>query len=268
MRGSRETGHFPWLDRASLALDITEGLSYLHRRGIFHRDLTSKNILIRNASVNNATAVAVVADFGLAAQIPTTEKLPQVGSPYWMSPECLKGQFYDHTSDIFSLGIILCEVIGRVEADPDYLPRTENFGVDYRAFSDLVCDECPAEFLQVAFSCVAISPDQRPSSVEVNSSFKEMTKALRTKESIKEMEERLNGLTLKMVSIGEKMSQLDPHYIPAKEGVNPFLSLFGDSKILNHRYSCFEFNQVHSNSKLDRPIYRKTVSLIGNHPPI
>ena len=154
MRGSREAGHFPWLDRTNLALDITEGLSYLHQRGIFHRDLTSKNILIRH---NSEIIQGVVADFGLAAQIPSTEKLPQVGSPYWMSPECLKGLFYDHSSDIFSFGIILCEIIARVEADPDFLPRTENFGVDYRAFSDLVSQDCPSKFLQTAFSCVTVS---------------------------------------------------------------------------------------------------------------
>ena len=113
-----------------------------------------------------------------------------------------------------------------------------------------------------------ILPEQRPSSAEVNSSLTQITKDLRTKESIKLMEQRLNGLTLKTpcVAIGEKMSQLDPHYIPSKEGVNPFLQLFGESKIVNHRYSCFEF-KVNS-PKIERPIYRKTVSLIGSHPQI
>ena len=114
-----------------------------------------------------------------------------------------------------------------------------------------------------------ILPEQRPSSSEVNSSFKQITKELRTKEeSIKLMEQRLNGLTLTTpcTAIGEKMSQLDPHYIPSKEGVNPFLTLFGESKIVNHRYSCFEFKV--DSPKLERPIYRKTVSLIGSHPQI
>ena len=101
----------------------------------------------------------MVADFGLAAQIPKNheDKLPQVGSPYWMSPECLQGHFYDQTSDIFSFGIILCEMIGRVEADPDFLPRTKNFGVDYLAFSELVSPDCPLDFLKVSYSCVTVS---------------------------------------------------------------------------------------------------------------
>ena len=117
-----------------------------------------QNILIRK-SENSNEIIAVVADFGLAARIPLSseERLPQVGSPYWMSPECLKGEFYNHRSDTFSFGIILCEIIGRVDADPDFLPRTENFGVDYLAFSSIVNEACPPNFLKISYKCVTVS---------------------------------------------------------------------------------------------------------------
>ena len=54
-----------------------------------------------------------------------------------------------------SLGIIMCELIGRVDADPDVLPRTENFGLDYIAFSAM-CPSCPPDFLKLTYNCVKV----------------------------------------------------------------------------------------------------------------
>lgn len=80
-----------------------------------------------------------------------------VGSPYWVSPECLNHLFYDERSDVFSFGIISCEIIARIEADPDIMPRTDSFGFDYLAFVELCPMDTPPAFLRLAFYCCIVS---------------------------------------------------------------------------------------------------------------
>ena len=79
---------------------------------MFHRKsyvyFCFQNVLIHRDELTGVKAV--IGDFGLAAKIPARAnkleniRLPQVGSPYWMSPECLRGKYYDEKADIFSYG--------------------------------------------------------------------------------------------------------------------------------------------------------------------
>uniref|UniRef100_A0A8C2GJN3 dual-specificity kinase n=1 Tax=Cyprinus carpio TaxID=7962 RepID=A0A8C2GJN3_CYPCA len=161
--------YLSWSVRIGLSLDIARGLQYLHSKGIFHRDLTSKNCLVR---CDNGAFTGVVGDFGLAEKIPDysdgVEKQPLavVGSPYWMAPEVLRGELYNEKVDVFAYGIILCEIIARIEADPDILPRTEDFGLDVDTFEQMVGD-CPPSFLQLAVNCCSMSADSRPAFSEI-----------------------------------------------------------------------------------------------------
>ncbi|XP_007944858.1 dual specificity testis-specific protein kinase 2 [Orycteropus afer afer] len=198
--------HLPWTVRVKLAYDIAVGLSYLHFKGIFHRDLTSKNCLIKRDENGYS---AVVADFGLAEKIPDistgSEKLAVVGSPFWMAPEVLRDDPYNEKADVFSYGIILCEIIARIQADPDYLPRTENFGLDYDAFQHMVGD-CPPDFLQLTFNCCNMDPKLRPSFVEIGRTLEEILSRLQEEEL--EQDRKVQPTAKGLVEKGPEVKQL------------------------------------------------------------
>jgi LIM domain kinase 1 len=86
-----------------------------------------------------------------------------VGNSFSMAPEMLKHQIYDERVDIFSFGIICCEIIGRVQADPDYLPRTSDFGLNVELFRKKYCEaDCPKHFIKIAIACCELEPEKRP----------------------------------------------------------------------------------------------------------
>ncbi|XP_056266583.1 dual specificity testis-specific protein kinase 2 [Pseudoliparis swirei] len=197
--------HLSWPTRVKLGSEIASGLAYLHSKGIFHRDLTSKNCLIK---CEDGGYTAVVGDFGLAEKIPTNpaevEKLSVVGSPFWMAPEVLRNEPYDEKTDVFSYGIILCETIARVQADPDFLPRTENFGLDYHTFQHMVGD-CPHDFLQLAFNCCNMDPKLRPSFPDIVRHFEGVVAGLKADEMEHECDQLSGDGDKKAASKGEKL---------------------------------------------------------------
>uniref|UniRef100_A0A8C7LGD8 LIM domain kinase 2 n=1 Tax=Oncorhynchus kisutch TaxID=8019 RepID=A0A8C7LGD8_ONCKI len=179
---------FPWEQRVSFAKGIASGMAYLHSMSIIHRDLNSHNCLVK---LDNTV---VVADFGLSRLMveevkqPPPEKLVNkkrvfrridrkkrytvVGNPYWMAPEMLNGKRYDEKVDIFSFGIVLCEIIGQVNADPECLPRTYDFGLNVDKFMEkFLPDNCPPAFFPLAVACCDLIPENRPAFQKLEDCF-------------------------------------------------------------------------------------------------
>lgn len=189
----RDTDSFPWEQRVSFAKSIASGMAYLHSMSIIHRDLNSHNCLVK---LDNTV---VVADFGLSRliledkvkqpppdkstnkkrlfrRIDRKKRYTVVGNPYWMAPEMLNGKRYDEKVDIFSFGIVLCEIIGQVYADPECLPRTLDFGLNVRKFIEKFLPEhCPPAFFALAVACCDLTPDNRPAFQKLEDCFEALT---------------------------------------------------------------------------------------------
>jgi serine/threonine-protein kinase len=153
---------------------VCDGLAQAHRRNIIHRDLKPQNIMLTVDPGGVETAKIV--DFGIAktfepdSHTQLTATGSTLGTPHYMSPEQVTGSIVDGRSDIYSLGVILYEMLtGEVPFNDPSLPSvlvkhmTEPPQPPSARRPDV---HVPPELEAVALRCLAKSPAERFESVE------------------------------------------------------------------------------------------------------
>ncbi len=140
-----------------IASQICSGLAAAHGSGVIHRDLKPGNIML--CRTPNEGLRVVIMDFGLAGAVALDS--PEGGTPGYMAPELSKGEKASRASDMYSLGVILYEIVtGRFpvqekSSDPD---RPSHF-----AAPSSLNKELDPKWDRVVLSCLAASPALRPS---------------------------------------------------------------------------------------------------------
>lgn len=112
-----EEGALPWKWSVNIAIQICSALEVAHKNGIVHRDIKPHNIIITE------DGIAKVTDFGIAKAVSNstiTAFGTTIGSVHYFSPEHARGGYTDAKSDIYSLGVVMYEMVtGKVPFDAD-----------------------------------------------------------------------------------------------------------------------------------------------------
>lgn len=156
---------FPIAEAVDIARHLADALAYAHARGMVHRDIKPANIMF------DSDGRVVLTDFGIARIVsgPTmTASGSMVGTPAYMSPEQGLGQPGDHRSDIYSLGVVLYQLVtGTVPFSAD-----TPIAIVLRHVNDPLLPpsslnpEVPEGLERIIYKALAKSPEERYQNVE------------------------------------------------------------------------------------------------------
>ena len=145
-------------EATSIAIQVSAGLEVAHNNHIVHRDIKPQNIIIsREGKVK-------VTDFGIAkATTSQTTTSSAMGSVHYASPEQARGGYVDHRSDIYSLGIVMYEMVtGRVPFDGETAVTVAVKHLQEQMIPPSeYCPEIPYSLEQIIKKCTEKSPDRR-----------------------------------------------------------------------------------------------------------
>ena len=152
-------GTLNWKETLHFAMQIAKALEHAHGQGIVHRDIKPHNVMVlKNGS-------AKVTDFGIARLMSQSNTLTKeaLGSVHYISPEQAKGGRVDNRSDLYSLGVVMYEMMtGRAPYDGDSPVAVAIQHINGGATMPSVLNpNIPGGLEQIIMKCMATDPSQR-----------------------------------------------------------------------------------------------------------
>uniref|UniRef100_G1T5V4 Mitogen-activated protein kinase kinase kinase n=1 Tax=Oryctolagus cuniculus TaxID=9986 RepID=G1T5V4_RABIT len=149
------------------AVQVARGMNYLHSDApvpIIHRDLKSINILILEAIENHnlADTVLKITDFGLAREWHKTTKMSAAGTYAWMAPEVIRLSLFSKSSDVWSFGVLLWELLTGEVPYREIDALAVAYGVAMNKLTLPIPSTCPEPFARLLEECWDPDPHGRP----------------------------------------------------------------------------------------------------------
>lgn len=156
-------GQLSFKESASIAIQVARGIEAAHNKNIIHRDIKPQNIII------STDGKVKVTDFGIAkATSSNTISSDVMGSVHYASPEQARNGFVDGRSDIYSLGIVMFEMVtGRVPFDGDTTVAVALQHLQEEiARPSIYAPDLPISFEKIILKCTQKTPDRRYQTIE------------------------------------------------------------------------------------------------------
>ncbi len=155
--------NFPLVTKIRLVQQVADTLQAAHQKGLIHRDIKPGNLLV---TTNQRGALrCIVVDFGLAQSLsgPVSEGEEIAGTPDYLSPEQLRGGAVDRRTDIYSLGVVLYELLsGRVPFQGKNIAHTLQLISAGNALPPSRFESSiPRDLDAIVLKCLALDPERR-----------------------------------------------------------------------------------------------------------
>ncbi|XP_003222932.2 mitogen-activated protein kinase kinase kinase 10 [Anolis carolinensis] len=149
------------------AVQIARGMNYLHNEAIvpiIHRDLKSINILILERIENEdlSSCTLKITDFGLAREWHKTTKMSAAGTYAWMAPEVIRHSLFSKSSDVWSFGVLLWELLTGEVPYREIDALAVAYGVAMNKLTLPIPSTCPEPFACLLEECWSPDPHSRP----------------------------------------------------------------------------------------------------------